>query len=1076
MKPKLNHFLAASAVSVLALSSSAFAAKTWNGATNGSWATTTNWTTAGVPVSTDLVTYGAGTGVGIAVANPTQTLDGSYSVLGFSVGNNAASPIVINNGTGTNTLTIGSSGIILNSSTGGSFTVNADLALAANQTWTTGTGRNLTANNVNLGAFTLNTNVAGTGAITINGEISGTGGVTRAGAGAALFTLTGANTYTGVTTITAGMLSVATIGDGGVAGNLGKATNAAANLVLGGGTLQYTGATASTDRNFTLNTGTTSAINVTTNNLTISGASTATTGALIKNGAGTLTLSGANLYTGLTTVSAGTLAYGANNVLSTGAVTVNGATAVLDLSSNQSDSVGTVTLAGGGSITGSGTSTLTSTGSFAMQSGSVSAILGGTGIALNKTTAGTVTLTSANSYTGATTISAGTLVAGTNSALSTDGAFGNAATAITLGDAATTTNNSSVSLLIGGAFDVGRDITVADQATSGTYTIGGNTAASSTFSGAIALNKNLTITAITGGTVNLTQSISNASGTNTAFITGAGTSNVVLNNATTNSFAPTLFSISSGKLTLGASDQIADATNLTVGAGVFDLGASHNDTVAAVILNGGSITGTGTSALTGSSYDVRSGSVSAILAGSGITLTKTTAGTVTLTGANSYTGATTISTGTLQLGNGTTGNDGTITSASVVNNANLTYNRFATSGLTYGGVISGSGTVTKTGVGTQTLSGVNTYTGSTYINEGTLSVTGTGVLGCKAGSTTDVNNIVFGAANNSGTLEFETSANLGAADQIRFRNTFGGTVGSGGKLNYIGTTDQTMDKTLQSDSSIGIRLGSDSMGGSITYNGSFSQTNRPLYLEGTGTGDNTLAIAFTGSGGITKRDAGKWILTEKNSYSGPTTISAGTLVISGDNSAATGAVSVTGTLAGSGGTVGGSTTINAGGHLAPGDGSAHSTGTVTLNGTLAFVATSIFDWDINSPSEVDPGIGTVNGGIYDQVVNNNAATMSGTSVFNVILGDGKSFDDNFWDTDKSWTDVFSGTGLASDLSSIFTSFTLNGTALTDGLVAGQGQFTFNNSSTLQWSAVPEPTTALAGLLLAAGLFRRKRTA
>jgi autotransporter-associated beta strand protein len=50
-------------------------------------------------------------------------------------------------------------------------------------------------------------------------------------------TLSGTNTYTGVTTISAGTLSVATIGDGGVAGNLGQATNAAANLFLNGGIL-----------------------------------------------------------------------------------------------------------------------------------------------------------------------------------------------------------------------------------------------------------------------------------------------------------------------------------------------------------------------------------------------------------------------------------------------------------------------------------------------------------------------------------------------------------------------------------------------------------------------------------------------------------------------------------------------------------------------------------------------------------------------------------------------------------------------------------------------------------------------
>ncbi|WP_264487239.1 beta strand repeat-containing protein [Luteolibacter arcticus] len=149
--------------------------------------------------------------------------------------------------------------------------------------------------------------VAGSDAFTQTGVISGAGDFAKAGLGSV--TLSGVNTYTGVTTLNGGILSVGTIGNGGVAGNLGKATNAAGNLVLAGGTLQYTGATASTNRSFTLTAGTHSTVDVSTGatNLTISGASTATTGGLVKTGTGTLTLSGSNLHTGATTVSSGTL-------------------------------------------------------------------------------------------------------------------------------------------------------------------------------------------------------------------------------------------------------------------------------------------------------------------------------------------------------------------------------------------------------------------------------------------------------------------------------------------------------------------------------------------------------------------------------------------------------------------------------------------------------------------------------------------------------------------------------------------------------------------------------------------------
>ncbi|MBK8035992.1 MAG: autotransporter-associated beta strand repeat-containing protein [Verrucomicrobiaceae bacterium] len=127
-----------------------------------------------------------------------------------------------------------------------------------------------------------------------------------------------------------------------------------------------------------------------------------------KSGTGTLQLDGSNTYTGATNVTGGTLnlRHATDTLSSSSAVTVDGATAVLSIAGN-SDTVGAVSLKNGGSITGSG-GTLTGA-SYAVESGSVSAILGGAGIALTKSTAGTVTLTGANTYSGTTTVSAGAL-------------------------------------------------------------------------------------------------------------------------------------------------------------------------------------------------------------------------------------------------------------------------------------------------------------------------------------------------------------------------------------------------------------------------------------------------------------------------------------------------------------------------------------------------------------------------------------------------------------------------------------------------------------------------------------------
>lgn len=254
--------------------------------------------------------------------------------------------------------------------------------------------------------------------ITAGNYIYGNGAVKQAGAGA--LTLTNGNNYSGGTILDEGTLNInhaTAIGTGALTINGGTIDNTSgAGITLTNNNAQNWNAdftfTGTNDLNFGTGAVSLSAarqVTVADGVLTLGGTVSGLGSGLTKAGAGILTLSGANTYTGVTSVTAGKL-IDAGSIADTSALTVNGNTAIFDLGSDHSDTLGTVTLQGGGSITGSGTSALTTTGSFEMQSGSVTAVLAGVGRSLNKTTAGSVTLDAVNAYTGATTVSAGNLI------------------------------------------------------------------------------------------------------------------------------------------------------------------------------------------------------------------------------------------------------------------------------------------------------------------------------------------------------------------------------------------------------------------------------------------------------------------------------------------------------------------------------------------------------------------------------------------------------------------------------------------------------------------------------------------
>jgi autotransporter-associated beta strand protein len=127
--------------------------------------------------------------------------------------------------------------------------------------------------------------------------------------------------------------------------------------------------------------------------LTLGGAIGSTANSITKDGLGTLTLGGSNGYRGLTTVSGGTLALSGTGTLGTSTISIEGGTFDMGGKSltNPFGMLADGTLANG---------TLTNNGSnYDLRNGTVSAILAGTN-GINKTTAGTVTLTGNNTYSG----------------------------------------------------------------------------------------------------------------------------------------------------------------------------------------------------------------------------------------------------------------------------------------------------------------------------------------------------------------------------------------------------------------------------------------------------------------------------------------------------------------------------------------------------------------------------------------------------------------------------------------------------------------------------------------------------
>ena len=631
------------------------------------------------------------------------------------------------------------------------------------------------------------------------------------------------------------------------------------------------------------------------------------TGGLAKTGVGTLTLSSANTYSGGTAINGGTLAVSSDSNLGTGDLTFDGGTLenTASFASAKNVSLGA---SGGTFLTDSGT-TLT-----------LSGVISGPG-GLTKTGDGTLVFVGTNTYSGATTVSAGTLAAGAANVFSAD-------SAITLATGATldlNNFNQTISSLSGGNVALGSATLTMQTVLAATY----------------------------GGVI---------SGTGGLIKSGSGTLTLTGTNAYTGSTT-----VTGGVLSISSDSNVGSGALTLNGGGLQSTASFTSARNISLGSSGGSFSPDASTTLT----------LNGVLSGAG-SLTMNGLGTLALTGVNTYTGGTVLNAGTvdaaswasvggasnpLTFGGGTLligGVNALQTGMDV--GAGIVFNT-GTGTLTVPGTLTGAGTVTKLGTGTLSLTGTNTYAGGTILNEGTVSILsnsnlGTGPItfnGCTLQFTaaTTLENAV---SLNSSTGTFNTNGNAVTLSgvvsgsgvlvkngsgtlSLRGTNTYsGGTVINGGVINIV------------SDSNLG-----DPSGGIAMDNGTLQvsadvSSNRNVILNSGGgsfdTNGSSLALngILSGVGTLTKLGGGPLTLRGTNTYTGGTVINDGMVNIVSDANLgdSTGSVTFNGGMLQAGATLATSrnlTVLNGGGGLDNGGNAVTLNGMFTGAGTFTFTGT-----------------------------------------------------------------------------------------------------------------------------------------
>jgi autotransporter-associated beta strand protein len=901
-------------------------------------------------------------GAGVAVLTGTNTYTGTTAIdAGATVALSGAGSIAQSSGVAAN----------------GTFDISGTTA-GASITSLAGSGQ------VNLGGQTLTLTSAGdlfTGVIADGGLSGGTGGSLTIAGGTE--TLTGSNSFTGQTTITSGA-TLALAGSGAIAQSSGVVANGSFDISDTTAGASITSLSGSGQVNLGGQTLTLTGAGDTFSGVIADGGVGGGTGGSLTIAGGTETLTGTNTYTGATTINGG-----ATLRLGDGGATGSVAGAIIDNGLVQFNHSGQQTFGAGLSGSGSvevvagdlvvtqlsrvgGAVTIDNGATLEWGNGSVDGWLHGGG--LTTVDNGTLVINAADSYGGGFSIS------GSGALVVEHGNFYVVGGALSYTGATTIDANAALHLLLAssiasssgvvadGTLDLsgvtsGPSITTLSG--SGSVFLGSNiltlTNASGTFSGSIGDG---------GGNGGSGGGLTIASGTET--LTGGNT----YTGATTVDVGATLV--------LAGSGAVAQSSGV-VANGVFDISGTSSGASIASLSGPGQVNLGGQTLTLSSAGGTFSGVISdgGLGGGTGGSLT-IAGGAEILTGTNTFTGLTTISAGAaLQLGNG--GLLGSV-AGNIVDNGALTFD-YQTY-VTYGGMISGAGSVTlaPTGWGVY-FTGNNTYTGLTSVGAGTALFLGNGgTSGSIAGNVLlNGGDLVFDRSDNvvfSGTISGTGWITLSGGDTVTLtaNNTFTGSpnilpgstlqLGNGGTTGSVASAQINDYGAVVFDRSNAVAwAGVIQQSGSVTIGGTgtVNFTNANTYSGGTsinagatlmlgsggtsgsiqgGVVDNgtlafnradvvTFAGVISGSGALTQAGTGTTILNGDDTVSGLTTVSAGVLEVGDEGHAGAvldshiGGVVVgaAGTLSGHGAILG-AVTNTAGGTVAPGG----TIGTLTVGG------------------------------------------------------------------------------------------------------------------------------------------------